>query len=208
MVHLFLREDLEERKVYIKDQFYPEEILYDFSLDEGDTLFAYQGVMERIDSVRNVTLLNGESRKIFYLDSGLYYIESLGGLYGLQFPLITGIGFGTSPFCYREQGEVIWEWEGGYNNCMGVLSDDVEHLNKKISLFPNPATSSLLIQNLSLERLKGFEIYDQLGRKVYDGALIDGQNEINIFSLEVGQYIIAIETASGKNLRKKFVKVD
>lgn len=85
----YFREDTISQKVYFKQSFLsPEELLFDFSLQIGDTLFPRPACPFLIvDSVGSTNLNNGSSAKIIYLNSGEYMIEGIGGSQGF-FPCL------------------------------------------------------------------------------------------------------------------------
>ena len=78
--------------------------------------------------------------------------------------------------------------------------------NENISLFPNPTSNFLTIKNEenSTESFE-FKIVDLTGRIVKNGNSIFNE-QINIESLESGNYIIQIETESGEKLTEKLIK--
>lgn len=80
----FLREDTIAKRVYIYDESYDphEQLLYDFSLLPGDTLDSdYHNDTFILDTIVDITLFNGEIRKMFCFDPGciIHYIEGIGG---------------------------------------------------------------------------------------------------------------------------------
>ncbi|MBK7964212.1 MAG: hypothetical protein IPK10_02065 [Bacteroidetes bacterium] len=113
-----MKEDTISRKVFIYNySINSEELLYDFNLVTGDTLNSnLPEVLVIVDSVGLISLPNGGLRKIFYLDSGENYIESIGGSQGIQFQLYQGLGFWEIPICISENNIPIW---GG--QCFGTV---------------------------------------------------------------------------------------
>jgi len=75
-----------------------------------------------------------------------------------------------------------------------------------ISLFPNPATTELRIQNAEL-KIKKVEIYDVLGQRVFNQQPTANSDElvINVSAFMSGIYFVV--ATDGKNIaRQKFVK--
>ncbi|MFN3907995.1 MAG: T9SS type A sorting domain-containing protein [Flavobacterium sp.] len=80
------------------------------------------------------------------------------------------------------------------------LSIDFNQLTN-VSIFPNPATSYLMIQ-VSNEVFKGIEIFDLTGKKI----MVTNQSLINMENLYPGVYLVKIELESGKSIAKKIIK--
>jgi hypothetical protein len=176
-----MREDTITRKVYVFDQTNnADDLLYDFSLNPGDTLqsnyYAGFGLKLVVDSVGTVTLLNGEIRKIFYFvnNSNIQYIEGIGSNSGLYTPLIQGIGFGYEGNCVKENDSIIWQWY----NCFTVVGIN-ENLNDfRFNIYPNPSTGNFNIIYLlpyastgSVSEEGKLEIIDITGKIVYEMRL-------------------------------------
>jgi hypothetical protein len=86
---IYIREDTVAKKVFIYDNSFtqPDQLLYDFTLENGDTLHSLYNGNDSfvVSSIENVTLLDGEIRRMFIFNNNdfEYYIESLGGSQGL-----------------------------------------------------------------------------------------------------------------------------
>jgi hypothetical protein len=76
-------------------------------------------------------------------------------------------------------------------------------LNSSIELYPNPATSSLVLNisdaDLSLE---SFEVIDATARVILKGSLNSGFNELNVESLTPGVYFIKVQTNLGEAVQR------
>lgn len=79
--------------------------------------------------------------------------------------------------------------------------------NSKITIYPNPTNNFITIQNKQTNTIENFEykIIDFTGRIVRSGNS-KFNNQINVESLESGNYIIQIETENGKKLTEKLIK--
>ena len=161
----FIREDTIAKKVFIYDHGNNSDaLLYDFNLTSGDTLFsdfAGAGATLTVDSVAAITLLNGAVRKIFYLNNSEYYIESIGGSQGLQFPIIQGIGFWEVPGCMSENNIQIWGTQ-----CLGFVGVE-EIKSNNPSIFPNPFDDILSINSHNIVQSK-IIIYDVHSRNIIE----------------------------------------
>lgn len=203
----FIREDIENRKVYIRDfsSEEEEEVLYDFSLVEGETFTSYGEQPQVIDSIRTVTLENGEERKIFYLPFEQFYIEGIGGCQGVQFPLIQGIGFAYVPRCYYENSELIWT--GGDNSsCFGILSIEDTQRENTLSVFPNPAVSEIWLEFDDNRGAHTYKVFDLAGKSRVEGQIIQANQSLDISKLPTGVYMIQLSNDQGVSASQKFVK--
>ncbi len=118
----FLREDTLARRVYINNAETGgnDQLLYDFSLNAGDTLHSdYLGYGETIviQAVDSETLNNGETRKRLVINPLLnsYYTEGIGGSYGLfkQIP-VSFCECAGGYFCIKQNGTSLM---GSGGNC-------------------------------------------------------------------------------------------
>jgi hypothetical protein len=80
----------------------------------------------------------------------------------------------------------------------------VEVNGKKVTLFPNPATEMITINNLSLLKPVSVTVLSNIGKEVMKQ---DKNNpQINISTLASGLYIVIVETASGERYSETFIK--
>jgi hypothetical protein len=105
----FIREDTVAKKVFIYDDLNSphDQLLYDFSLQVGDTLHSLYngGGTLYVTAINNVTLNNSEIRQefIFNNSGGLEnYIESIGGSQGIFDPIQYIPGNYGGYFCVSE----------------------------------------------------------------------------------------------------------
>lgn len=80
----------------------------------------------------------------------------------------------------------------------------VEVNGKKISLYPNPTTDYLTIENFDLLDASHIEIYTQLGQRVMNSDKKEAK--ISLSGLVSGRYFLVIKTKSGKQYSESFVK--
>jgi hypothetical protein len=91
------------------------------------------------------------------------------------------------------------------NFSCGVLAvEDITTKNNSIDIYPNPAKNMITLS--SKERLKGYKIYDEAGRLVAsDSSLKGNKQEINLSSIQTGNYVITVETEK-QTVNKKLIK--
>ncbi|MBV6441644.1 MAG: hypothetical protein DYG98_21145 [Haliscomenobacteraceae bacterium CHB4] len=116
-----LREDPAARKVYAYSFDYQSEyVLFDFTLQAGDTLKYPWGNEWPIDTVYDFTLANGEVRKRFQ-NSGFpdnAYVEGLGSLMGAFTPMFIPLEGWEVTTCVRDGDELLFSNAEG---CIGPL---------------------------------------------------------------------------------------
>ena len=98
--------------------------------------------------------------------------------------------------------------------CMGgtmiieqnLSTNEFENFSDKILVFPNPTNNFITIENEenSSEYFK-YKIFDLMGRPIIGGNSKFNE-EINVESLTIGNYIIQLETENGQKLTKKLIK--
>lgn len=87
-------------------------------------------------------------------------------------------------------------------NVLAVEESSVK--NSSINIYPNPAKNKVTIS--SKERLKGYKIYDEAGRLILSDSSLKGtQYEVNLSSVQTGNYVISIE-AEKQTISKKLIK--
>ena len=84
--------------------------------------------------------------------------------------------------------------------------EDADIKDNAVSIYPNPAKSTITIS--SKEALKSLKIFDEAGRLVRAESSLKGSRlDVNISSLQTGNYVITVETEKQK-VTKKLIKVD
>ena len=199
----FIREDTSAKKIFVYDQGNNSDaLLYDFNLIAGDTLnsnYAGQGFTLIVDSVRTITLLNGAVRKIFYLNDNEYYIESVGGSQGLQFPIIQAIGFWEVPTCMSENYIQLWGTQ-----CFGFVGIDELKNNNSINVYPNPFDDKITISTDNIEQSQ-IILYDILSRKHLQGTFTNSTT-INTQQLADGIYMYEVQNKNRTSTKGKLIK--
>lgn len=200
-----LREDEAERMVYFFPPGEDEEseiLLYDFSMELGDTLNPYLSVnwdsnVPIVDSVDFVEI-NGNMHKRMFIrsDWNHYIIEGIGSNFGLvePFPNATVDAPVTELICWTNG-------DGHYPDSVeacNLITDVQEIATRKteISVFPNPAVETIRIQ--SSEELSGKEIEVQIvndkGQVVHqEKGTYRSTKTISIAHLSAGTYLVRMK---------------
>ena len=126
-----IRETEDKQVLYRRDGASYDEILYDFSMEVGDTIIMsgsgfYPDWMFVIET--NEILINGEPRQQIVLEYPFgngeqeVWIEGIGSLYGIvDSGSLFLTGGSTNLLCYYEDGDLIWQnTTPGYNECYMV----------------------------------------------------------------------------------------
>jgi len=207
----FLREDVDARKVFMLLNFSGpvDELLYDFSLEPGDTLlsdYATGGSPLILDHVADTTLHNGEVRKVFCFDPEcwIHYIESIGGWQGLAEPLIVLLGGSSETLCVKEGTLPVW----GYA-CGTQFVGAGEHAPETFRVGPNPATGRLVIESgngMPFPADAEIRLCDLTGKTVRTAHLTTGQTSlaVDLAGLAPGIYLCLIDCGAAR-VREKVV---
>lgn len=88
--------------------------------------------------------------------------------------------------------------EGGHPLSTLVLN------GKKVSLFPNPTTTDLMIENLEVEEVNSISIHSYAGQEVM--RLEATKEPINVSALNNGLYVVTIHLKNGEKYSETFIK--
>ncbi len=217
-----IRDDTVTRKVYFHNN-NNETILYDFSVNVGDTVFYNHEDYNYYKTVEYISYvdINGQQRKMFHLLNSLfdmpdYWIEGIGSVYryGLLNPLNPGIVMdGSTPYfgCFTHDtiSYFVDSTCLGDCPCTDWLVEIMENINSdtEIVIFPNPTKNVLTIEFLSsINHYESFEIFSCLGELVLNQEFFnERQIEINLEFLSKGIYYIRLNGVN-RNSMKKFIK--
>ena len=77
------------------------------------------------------------------------------------------------------------------------------------SVYPNPANETIVIDIPSNQWSSEIEIYDMMGKLVYNSTISSGQNvtQIDISTLPQGIYNVQLNSTGGRAMTKRFVKM-
>ncbi|MBP1630564.1 MAG: hypothetical protein H6Q15_1457 [Bacteroidetes bacterium] len=222
-----LRENSQKQVFYKGKQgynfeYWPNGMLYDFSLSVGDTFSSYQMSYKHIVRSIDTININGIQRRIFnigavYLDIDTTIIETgnwiegigndQGLLYNMYDRLVSGGSSGYTR-CYEYNGELQYHDSArdslhGFVGCSSSVGlSTIEKDKANIFAYPNPAKEDI---NFSCSfMIKDIEIYDIMGRRVYQKEVKDYSKSIDISSFNKGIYIAKLNTEQGL-VSKKFI---
>jgi hypothetical protein len=222
----FLRQDIAEKKVYWRNQWTNgDTLLYDFTLNVGDTLNSFLNYPDPWTEPKTVlsidSVLVGTSyHKRFNIDTSDFRNE-------YTYSIIEGVGstdgfsgvhennawqFGIGLTCFSENGDVVYTPQHNPDTIpCGDLPVGINDLNQKsakiVSVFPNPSSGriTLTCQESSLP-LK-IIIYDMFGRKHLEVGSDKEFTGIDISELSPGIYYLRAETNKTLVTLKKIIKL-
>jgi hypothetical protein len=184
-----------------------EYLLYDFSVEVGDTIKFYtprvsieeeeefRTFFRKVHSIdyvdvndvlkKKITLTHPNSETITDI-----WIENIGSLYDF-YTIIHMVGYSKVLSCYFQGNELIYK-NPEYPNCYYGGREDIPSVQTiaidDCNIFPNPVDDILHISCLN-NAISRVEIFDNLGRQVYSQPYKD---KINISSFSKGLYLLKV----------------
>jgi hypothetical protein len=204
-----LREDTISREVYIYDfnNSNTEFLLYDFNALDGDTLQNYFISFSSptiIDSVRVINYPSIGDRKTFFMNipgsSGTYfYIEGLGGIYGLGVPGFAASGFLNDLTCVRDSNNnSIW------GNCMSSFVGLDNHDSYAPINFNYLNSTKDFYVSGEIKSDVAVELIDVSGKLIYSNPKVKPHEAKSISFIKPGIYLYAIHY-NGKTNSGRFI---
>jgi hypothetical protein len=215
-----IRQDTLNKKIYIVlADSTTERILYDFSLQVGDTINSVLhdlannigncGVetIYHIDSI----LVNGNYHKIFYIQGGcgdmsLSFIEGIGSSYGLIFPNYSG-QVESHLSCMKVNGQTYYPSNTSSCNLTNPVSTMDKMVNiSDIDIYPNPTADELNIKitNAGLSFVS-ITISNTLGEIVIKEKMLTNEKKLDISTLPNGLYFLKLNSKEN-TITKKIIK--
>jgi len=176
-LHGYMREDTVSRKVYYRSIYDDEStLLYDFSLEEGDTVQLYgdPGQKYTVLQVDSIELLNGDFRKRWVFSLQFYHtnavwIEGIGNttIYLLNPGDLDGSTIETVTLCCYENEELVYmndTFDTCYLDWVNVSETDIE----TIKVYPNPTKGIITLSFQQFHKYNDvvFEVLSIEGRKL------------------------------------------
>jgi hypothetical protein len=202
--YTFIREDTTARRVYINLSG-SDQLLYDFSLQVGDTLHSEYNGNPVVTAIDTVTLNDGEFRKRFsfggFPNAYENYIESLGGSNGLFEPIYfnpDGIG---GYLCISENDTSLWG-----TSCNYYFVGMKEQQESGLSVYPNPAKDKCKVQCAKCN-IKSIEIFNLTGEKVYGAEFSAGtSNAVEVdLDFPAGIYFVKVTSERTVEIEKLII---
>lgn len=235
----YLREDINEKKVYYINEnshvFFStilanneEVLLYDFSLEEGDTTKVLttewcggnnDGLTKlKVIEIDSVELLDNTKRKRWQLENidfntdTVYWIEGIGSTFGLYMSSCTYTnmhGHHYDLLCYYEDNIHLYQ-RPMWNTCSYFWTSNVEEYGKKgvdFSVYPNPAQDEATIRVKDTERTYSIIITDLHGKIMSIHSEITDFIQLDIAQLSNGTYLVHLVEGETRIETKKLLKM-
>lgn len=201
----YLREDIEEKKVYRYDEEAQEEyVLYDFGLQVGDIIptdgfiifddYFFEYYTIRISDIIYEDMFGIENVKTFYLEMRGQDSEEY---FPADFQIVEGIGNTQGIFSFQD-----FEWGTNLLDFETLGINEVSSDNGKMKIFPNPVKDYL---NLDINGVDGVNIFSSDG-KLLLAETINSEKRINVNSLKKGVYYIQVLKKNNVLYQSKFIK--
>lgn len=201
------------QKVYFKFIDGREFMIYDFSLNVGESSYCYMCDfgLDKYTALKVDTIaIEGIKRKRIQVDpqglsgflSPFYWIEGIGSNYNPFFHYCSGVQ--DKLRCLTTSSGTIY-MNPKYTDCETLsditstskkISEDVHSKEQyKIVIYPNPATNRLIISNQS-RKLENMDIklFDTNGSLIYTNKVNQSTHEIDVSKIPAGYYLIQIIT--------------
>jgi hypothetical protein len=200
-----IRQDTLNKKIYvILSDSTTERILYDFSLQVGDTInsvlhdlaancFGFNTeIITSIDSIQ----VNGNYHRVFHFQgsctgpNGGSYIEGIGSDFGLLFP--NRMDETESHLsCLKVNNQTYYPNSSG--PCELVVSITSLEENNEFTIFPNPVTETITITlPTESDNHKACSLLDASGREITTLKLIENETKVDVSELYPGIYFVKI----------------
>ena len=212
------REDTVNQKVYINyslnqfencEHYNTEEVLYDFSVNPGDTVKyrshvgCDQGylIAGQIDSIK---LGNGKNVRRYRTQHGEeYLIESIGSnMISFEPRWRDAMAYGNRIYCVRENGINLYQYD---SMCQGITSIPKRYLTRDdFSIEYDQYSSTINIISKSVGTVKLFDLF---GREILSSKVSIGNNSLAIskMALNYGVYIYHFSNKVGSSISGKLL---
>lgn len=207
--------ETEDKQVFYRRYGSPdEEMLYDFSMEVGDTICMCDYGYDECCMVvieKGETIVNGEPRQQIVLEypfgNGVeeVWIEGIGSLYGIiDSGSLFLTGGTTNLLCYYEDCDLIWQnTMPGFDMCHIINPDGIEEDEtfSVVSVFPNPSKGKVIIEGVEVTEVK---VYNALGQLV---KIVREKNEIDVAGLLEGVYLLRVKDAKGTEYTERITVI-
>lgn len=205
-----IREDVIGKKVYIiPSQDTTEQLLYDFTLQVGDTVKGYTPLFpSQPDTVISMdSILIGSSfRKRWIINTcyNISIIEGIGSTYGF-FEKSPGCLTDFADFtlnCFQQNSQTMYP--NSTTNCQLITSlKTIPKVEENISIYPNPSNGSLTIDFRTIQ-IKEIRLINLLGDIIFSQKL-GKESKLDIHNLPQGYFFLHMTDPYNQTISKKIV---
>ena len=209
------RNDHANKKVYIVPEADSiEQLLYDFNMQVGDTLFGYLSVcspFSMCDTVISIdsVLVGNAYRKRWHINSGyhVYFIEGMGSTYGLLKFVPTNMTDldDINLDCFSQNSQPL------YPDTLGTcpLLTSVTTLSSTeiiVNVHPNPSTGNVKVEMNSTNKIERWVLHN-LNGQMERTDIVKDKNQFEINGIPSGFYILTFILEDGRKVIRKIVVV-
>ncbi len=207
-----IRQDTLNKKIYIVPaDSTSEKLLYDFSLNVGDTVVSFLNetcpAIETIGAIDSI-IVNGNYHRRLHLQGGcsgiqIYYIEGIGSNFGLIFPNNTGNL--SNLICTKVNNQTYYP--DSSTSCHLVTTVNSLDIDMAIDIYPNPSNNEINIIIPDTEKLTSniITLLSPLGQILITEKINSQKSIIDISSLPKGLYLLTI-SVNEKIFTRKIIK--
>ena len=200
-----IRQDTLNKRIYVVlTDSTTEHILYDFSLQVGDTnnsvlhslvsdcLGFNTETLYLIDTIQ----VNGNDHRVFHFQGScagneVSYIEGIGSDFGLLFPDLIDIRE-SHLSCLKINNQSYYPYSNANCTLPDTASVNDLDLLQEISIYPNPSFDMITISMPENILRNNALLFDASGREVQQFYLNSGENHLKLNGLENGVYMIQV----------------
>ncbi len=205
-----IRQDTTNRKVFfIPPSNNTEELLYDFTMQVGDTVSGYTetqamppDIVQSVDSV----LVGNTYRKRWNINTcyGITFIEGIGSTFGLieRSPGCIADAGGYIITCFQQNGSIFYP--DTITGCQLINSvNPIDKKSTQINIFPNPSKGDFTI-DFNRATIKEIQLTDLLGNIIFRKQT-ENQTKINLFNPYSGTFILIIIDKDNNTTYRKII---
>lgn len=219
-----LREEISTKKIYLKthvDNQQNEYLLYDFSLQEGDSIdmknpitpFPEDAGYYTLDSIRQKQILGSNLGKFYYFSPSVsnqneiqtkpIWVEGIGSLSLVTAPSGHPNYFGVGQVsCFFKNGNLFYFDDEMQDSCDSILKN-TEVKNLLETKFHLTNGIGFVQSNSSIQ---SFEIFNSLGQQIRQETIPNqAQFEINLKTLPKGIYFLRLKSVQNQMKSIKFI---
>lgn len=196
--------ETQDRKVYGRDlQFNSTglgRLIYDFSVNEGDTL---NDVL--VLNVDTVLLQDSTLRRKIFLSDGDVWIEGIGSIKYALFRNMCVCDIEGAMCWVKEDSTLIYSDNNSY---CAILAVDDQLDNSTISVYPNPIIDDIHVTYLNdvFEEDAKFCLYNIAGKEIFSIPLHKRVTDISAADLQSGLYIWQVTNSKGLVRQGKLIR--
>ena len=204
-------------KVYANNLIYfesniTEGLLYDFSVNVGDTIRSAisAGILSDspiVTKIDTVLLYNNEKRKRIYLFDGAdIWIEGIGSIYGFLSPALFHATNYTATYlvCFKQDDEIKFKNDTlcNYNCCNTEIDMELEYniSSNSFNYYPNPTTGIINIEFVKANNT--FEIINASGQRVFSDETSEKNYNLDTSDFSSGLYFLKVKNKNNVWIKK------